>query len=114
MFERARVICILAVLMSLAMVSLAEAQVITATIRGKVVDQQGGVLPGATVTARQVNTNALKTAVTTALGTYLLPSLPAGVYDVEVTLSGFAPLKRSVELAVGADVTFEFTLKVGA
>jgi len=114
MIHRVRGLCILAVLLSLAMVSVAGAQVITATIRGRVVDQQGGVLPGATVTARQVNTNTVRTAVTSALGTYLLPSLPAAVYEVEVTLSGFAPSKRSVELAVGGDVTLEFTLKVGA
>jgi outer membrane receptor protein involved in Fe transport len=113
MAGRARGIFILAILMSLATVSLAAGQVITATIRGKVVDQQGGVLPGATITARQLETNTVKTGVTTALGTYYLPSLPAGTYEVEVTLSGFAPLKRSVELAVGADVTLEFTLKVG-
>ena len=114
MVERARVICILAVLVSLATVSLAGAQVITATIRGKVADQQGGVLPGAAITARQLQTNSVRTATTSALGTYLLPGLPAGVYEVEATLSGFAPMKRTVELAVGADVTLEFTLKVGA
>ncbi|MBE3132316.1 MAG: carboxypeptidase regulatory-like domain-containing protein, partial [Acidobacteria bacterium] len=98
----------------IAMASLATAQVITATIRGKVVDQQGAVLPGATITARQVDTNTTRTAVTTGVGQYVLPSLPPGRYEVTATLQGFAPAGHPVELTVGADFTVDFTLKVSA
>lgn len=93
--------------------SLAEAQVITATIRGRVVDEQGAVLPGATVTAKQLDTNTVKTATTGGLGQYLVPSLPAGRYELTISLQGFATVTRSVVLTVGMDVTLEFTLKVG-
>ena len=96
------------------MTSLADAQVITATIRGKVVDQQGAVLPGATVTARQVETNATRSAVTTGVGHYLLPSLTPGRYEVTAALEGFAPAGRPVELTVGAEFTVDFTLKVSS
>jgi len=91
----------------------AQAQVITATIRGKVVDQQGGVLPGATVTARQLETNVKKSVVTTELGQFYLPSLPAGRYELTVTLSGFLPLQRTLDLTVGMDIALDLTLKVG-
>jgi outer membrane receptor protein involved in Fe transport len=103
----------LVLLLSIAAASAATAQVITATIRGKVTDQQGAVLPGATVTMRQVDTNISKTVVTEELGQFFMPSLPAGRYALNVTLSGFAPVQRSLELTVGGDLTLDFTLKVG-
>src|SRR5438034_11762868 len=82
--------------------SAAVAQTSLATLRGKVTDEQGGVLPGATVTARQIETNTTRTSVTEALGQYFLPNLPAGTYELTVELSGFAPGKRSnVALRVG-------------
>jgi len=115
MIQKRRGVLALALLLCLvAAASLVEAQVITATIRGKVVDQQGGVLPGATISARQIETNTVKTVVTTALGTFYLPSLPAGRYELNIALSGFAPIQRTIELTVGMDVTVDFTLKVGA
>ncbi|MBP1635267.1 MAG: hypothetical protein H6Q10_1841 [Acidobacteria bacterium] len=114
--KRRRLLVLTLVLMvgALATASLATAQVITATIRGKVVDEQGAVLPGATVTARQLDTNATRSAITTGVGQYLLPSLPPGRYEVTAALQGFAPAGRPVELTVGADFTVDFTLKVSS
>src|SRR5436189_786704 len=95
--------------------SAALAQTSLATLRGKVSDEQGGVLPGATVTARQIETNTTRTSVTEALGQYFLPNLPAGTYELTVELSGFAPGKRSnVALRVGQAADIDFVLKVGA
>jgi hypothetical protein len=91
-----------------------DAQTIQATIRGKVVDQQGGVLPGVTITARHVDTNTTRTVVTNALGQYFLPNLPAGRYEVTTSMEGFAPEGRAAELTVGAEVTLDFTLNVSA
>ena len=92
---------------------IASAQVVTATIRGSVVDQQRAVLPGVTITATQLETNTARTVMTTAVGQYYLPGLPAGTYEVTADLSGFAPERRKLELTVGADVTIEFSLKIG-
>lgn len=93
--------------------TVAEAQTIMATLRGKVVDQQGSVLPGATITARQVDTNIVRTVITTDVGQYFLPSLPAGRYAITASLEGFTPLVREVELTVGAEFTVDFSLKLG-
>ncbi|PYR26502.1 MAG: hypothetical protein DMF98_08850 [Acidobacteria bacterium] len=71
------------------------AQTSLATLRGKAIDQQGGVLPGATVTVRHVETNTTRTSVTEATGQYFLPSLPAGTYELTVELSGFTTAKRT-------------------
>src|SRR5258708_14474473 len=85
-----------------------------ATVRGKVSDEQGGVLPGATVTVRQIETNATKVSVTEALGQYFLPNLPAGTYEVTVELAGFATGKRpDLVLRVGQAADMDFVLKVG-
>jgi len=92
----------------------AGAQTIMATIRGRVVDQQGAVLPGAIIAARHLDTNTTRTVVTTDLGQYFLPNLPAGRYEVTASLDGFAPAGRTVELTVGAEFTVDFTLRVSA
>jgi outer membrane receptor protein involved in Fe transport len=90
------------------------AQTSLATLRGRVADEQGGVLPGATVTARQIETNATKASVTEALGQYFLPNLPAGSYEVTVELAGFSTGKRlDVVLRVGQAADMDFVLKVG-
>ena len=53
------------------------AQTSLASLRGKVSDEQGGVLPGATVTVRQIETNATKVGVT-GEARPVLPAEPAG------------------------------------
>jgi outer membrane receptor protein involved in Fe transport len=110
--------CLLTIAVALTLIALAStssAQTSLATIRGKVVDEQGGVLPGATVTARQTETNTTRTSVTEALGQYLLPNLPAGTYEITVELTGFGPAKRErIELRVGQAADIDFVLRVGA
>lgn len=67
----------------------ASAQVTTGSILGTVKDASGGVLPGATVTATNVDTNFSRTDVTNEQGEYSVPFLPVGTYRVDVELSGF-------------------------
>lgn len=92
----------------------ADAQVMLAAMRGKVIDQQGAVLPGATVTARHVATNTTKVGVTTELGQYYLPNLPVGQYEVSVELSGFGSERRTgIVLQVGQEVGLDFKMTLG-
>ena len=58
-------------------------------IGGIVADAQGGVLPGVTVTARNVDTGFTQTAVTEADGKYRFGALPLGRYEVKAELTGF-------------------------
>jgi hypothetical protein len=99
---------------TLLLVDCAFAQVTLAAIRGKVTDEQGAVLPGATVTARHVPTNTTKVGVTTVLGQYYLPNLPAGEYEVSVELSGFSGTRRTgIVLQVGQEIGLDFRMIVG-
>ncbi len=114
MAQRVRIFLTLILLVCLlALASRMAAQVITATIRGRVVDAQGAVLTSAKITARQTETNATSSVVTGELGQYYLPSLPAGKYEITVEARGFAPMRRTIELTVGLDVTLDFALQVG-
>lgn len=90
------------------------AQTSLATLHGSVVDQQGGALPGATVTVRQIETNTTRTGVTNQAGQYHLPNLPAGTYEIAVEIQGFASAKRTVTLRVGQEAAADFSLSVGA
>src|SRR2546430_13061614 len=104
-----------AVLALVFLASATSAQTSLATLRGKVSDEQGGVLPGATVTARQTDTNTTRTSVTEGLGQYFLPNLPAGTYELTVDLTGLAPARRdNVVLRVDQAADIDFILRVGA
>ncbi|MEI6668293.1 MAG: TonB-dependent receptor [Acidobacteriota bacterium] len=83
------------------------------TVRGTVVDEQGGALPGVTVTARQTATNTTQTTVSGAAGVYFMTNLPVGPYEITAELSGFRMLKQALRLVVGQDVTVGLTMKVG-
>ncbi len=91
----------------------AAAQTALGTLRGVVLDQQGGVLPGVTITVRQVETNTLQTVQSAGEGRYFLPNLRAGSYEVTAELPGFTTTKEQLELRVGQDLTVNFTMKVG-
>jgi hypothetical protein len=73
------------------------AQVTTGTILGTVKDSSGGVLPGVTITATNVDTNVARSAVTNERGEYSVQFLPVGTYRLEAGLQGF---KRFVQTGV--------------
>src|SRR5437867_7138486 len=91
----------------------AAAQVSTATVNGVVTDESRAVLPGATVTATDLQTGRTYTAVTDDRGAYQLVFLPPGTYRVQADLSGFATSQvPKVELLVGQNATIAFPMKL--
>jgi hypothetical protein len=88
-------LCTIAVLVSLSCTSAAYAQIRSATITGTVTDPQKAMVPGATVVITNEGTNVSQELVTTEAGLFTAPLLQAGTYTVAVTLSGFAPFKRT-------------------
>ena len=80
-----------AALVVLALFSLAlplSAQTVTGTLQGTVTDRSGAVLPGVTVTIRNVETGLERSVVTNESGTFNAPFLPLGRYRVTAELSG--------------------------
>jgi outer membrane receptor protein involved in Fe transport len=91
----------------------AHGQTSFAALGGKVIDEQGAVLPGVVVVARQLGTNTTRTGTTEANGQYYLPNLPAGHYELTLELAGFTAAKREVVLRVGQDATLDVRMTVG-
>lgn len=86
-----------------------------AQIAGLVKDSSGAVIPGVTITARNVDTGFTRAAVTEAGGEYRVPSLPPGRYSVTTELSGFSSESRpDITLIIEQTATLNFTLKPAA
>jgi hypothetical protein len=66
-----------------------QAQGLTGQISGVITDSGGGVIPGATVTIKNVGTNSTRDTVTGADGAFVFPDLLAGTYDLTAKLEGF-------------------------
>jgi outer membrane receptor protein involved in Fe transport len=90
----------------------ASAQTALGTLRGAVLDEQGGALPGVTLTIRHVETNTPQTLVTGSEGQYFVANLRPGLYEILGELSGFAPQRQSIELRVGQDLTLNFQMRL--
>jgi hypothetical protein len=89
------------------------AQAPTGTLAGSVTDQVGAVLRNAAVTVTNRDTGAVREARTGEDGTFSIPSLPAGGYDVLFELAGFEPIVSPADVAVGTTTTVRITMQVG-
>ena len=85
------------------------------TLRGTATDASGAVVPGVTVTAREVQTNVVARTVTTdAQGNYEMPALKSGTYQVTATLAGFkTSVVDDVLLQSNQVKRVDITLEVG-
>ena len=64
-----------------------------ASVIGTVTDTEGGVLPGVTMTLRNIDTGVVRTIVTEGDGVYRFAGLAPGRYDLKSELVGFAPIE---------------------
>ena len=80
------------------------------TITGTITDAAGGVVANASVEARQVGTGAVYQAGTSATGNYTISQLPAGNYEMTVTLAGF---KKFVRQGLAVEVAQTLRIEIG-
>jgi hypothetical protein len=102
---KVRAIAILAVLTVLA--GTATAQVQTGEITGRVTDDTGAVLPGATVTLTSPALIQPQTATSSETGSFRFPLIPIGTYSLRFELPGFKTIVRE-----GIQVTIGFTAQI--
>jgi Carboxypeptidase regulatory-like domain/TonB dependent receptor len=96
---------LLAVILCLAaLVSRADAQE-TGQIAGTVTDPSGAVVSGATLTAKNLGTNAARTAVANSAGSYVFTNLEPAVYEVSTKAANFSETRIKVEVTVGGHAT---------
>ena len=82
------------------------------TIQGRVTDQNGAIIPGATVTAVLVKTNIERKVVANDEGRYKIIQLDPGEYTVRASSSGFATEeKTNIATVAGQNVQLDFTLR---
>jgi len=92
-----------------------SAQTGDGSLRGYVKDEQGGVLPGVSVTATSAALIAPVVAVTDSSGYYRLLNLPPGTYTITAELAGFATYRREgVVMRAGTTFAVDIEMKVGS
>ena len=91
----------------------ATAQTTNGVISGIISDAQGGVLPGVTVTGRNIETGITRTVVTESDGRYRLAALPPGRYEIKAELQGFGAANvPEMTLTTGTELTRNITMQV--
>ncbi len=93
---------------------VALGQAVKGTLLGNITDQGGLVLPGATVTITEVNTNITYSVTTNESGHYIFSNLKDGQYRVEAELTGFKKsLRAGILVQVNTTVRVDLKLEVG-
>jgi len=91
------------------------AQVVTATVRGAVVDEQGAAIADTDVTITNVETSFSRTTKTAADGEYNFPDLPLGLFKIRASHGGFKSTEQTgITLHANDRLVVNVTLKVGA
>ena len=95
--------------------SRAAAQAVSGTLLGNITDSSGAAVPGATITATEVETNISRTTVTNEAGYYIFTSLLNGRYSVSAELQGFKKVVRqNVKVDVNTTIRVDMLLEVGS
>ena len=92
---------------------LAVAQSTLAALSGIVHDEQGAVIPGATITLKSLDTNQVRMALSDGTGNFRLVGLPPGRYEMHTALAGFATdVLSDLELTISAEAEHDVVLHV--
>ncbi|HEY2933437.1 MAG TPA: TonB-dependent receptor [Acidobacteriota bacterium] len=88
------------------------AQTSLGSISGLLRDSSGAIVPGATLTLQNVDTNQTRTTVSNDAGLYSFPSTPAANYVITVEHGGFEKYEGKLVLRVGQQLDVDIALKV--
>jgi hypothetical protein len=85
------------------------------TLSGLVVDNSGGVIPGADVVVKNNGTGVTMTSVTDVAGRFVVPRVDPGNYTVTVTLQGFkTAVAPDIQIVSATPASVKLTLEIGA
>ena len=106
---------VLALGLCFASIAWGQAQITSGTVQGDVLDEKGGSVAGATVEAKNLDTNFIQTETANADGHFAFLSLAPGRYTLTISKSGFATvLQQNVNLTVGQTLNIPVTMKVSS
>ena len=99
-------------LLCLALGSSAASAQTGGSLSGVVTDQTGAALPNVSVMIRNVDTGATSTIATDGMGHFQASGLPAGSFDIRVSIHGFADETRTgIRLALGQDAKVDIRMQ---
>lgn len=104
------------VLLAIVAVPIIRAQGVQvgATISGKVEDTSGGLVSGATVTIKSLETGAVRIVTTDSAGNFTAVSLPLGPQEITAEKEGFkVAVRKGINLEVGQEVAVNLYMEVG-
>src|SRR5204863_560177 len=88
-----------------------HAQTVSGTILGQIQDQQGAAIGRVEITARSLDTGAIRKATADDSGAYQITSIPAGNYEVSASIAGFkTEVRNGIAVTVGSDVAVNFSM----
>src|ERR1700730_9290541 len=103
----------LAVLFLFALSTFAQSD--RGTITGTISDPAGAVVAGAAIEAKNEATGAVSQVASTNTGNYTLSQLPAGNYEMTVTVAGFKKfVRQNITVQVAGTLRIDVPLEVGA
>ena len=91
---------------------MAQQNVTSASINGRIEDARGAVVSGANITATHLETNQLFTATSDHEGRYRFPYLRTGTYDLKIDAAGFSTITRQLTVSLGQALDLPIKLDV--
>jgi len=91
----------------------AKAQVVTASVQGRVYDVTGAAIPEAKLTVVNTATGLSRSTLATPTGDYQIALLPVGEYTVTAEKQGFQKSAKKIQLEIGATANLDYSLSPG-
>ncbi len=113
LFSRRHVGVVVALLLLVTLSGWLDAQTVNSTLQGRVLDNTGAAIPGATVTAVNAANGLTRSVTASAVGDYQIPGLPAGDYTVNAEKQGFQKSAKKIHLDLAAAGNLDFALGLG-
>jgi hypothetical protein len=111
--HRAGIFLLALIFFTFASVNVWAQSIVSGEINGTLTDPSGAVVPGATVTLKNLDTGATATTTTNGTGAYRFNFLKPGSYQISITQSGFQQVQRTVQVSVGQSTRSDLRLAVG-
>lgn len=93
--------------------SLFAQSIVSGEINGTLTDPSGAVVPGATVTIKNLDNGTSQTTTTNGTGAYRFQFLKPGSYQITINQSGFQQISRNIQVSVGQSTRSDIRLAVG-
>src|ERR1700730_10869630 len=105
--------CVAVLGVLLAAAGPAAAQVVTASVQGRVYDVTGAAIPEARLVVVNTATGLSRSTLATPTGDYQVALLPVGEYTVTAEKEGFQKSAKKIQLEIGATANLDFSLSPG-